>query len=257
MDQNNPFKAPEARVADVVSDNGDLILEGRKVEAGRGMAWITRGWELFRQAPGVWIGLGVVYVVILMAVGIIPFLGGIAVNVLLPIFLGGIMLGCKALDEGNDLTLGHLFAGFSNNTGNLAVAGLIYLLGIVVVVIIAMVIGVIFGVGAGLSGSSGGATAILVTVLISLVVFALIVPLAMAIWFAPALIVFHDVSPFDAMKASFFACLKNIVPFLVYGLVYLVVAIIASIPLFLGWLVLIPVTMASIYAGYRDMFLSE
>lgn len=257
MDQNNPFKAPEARVADVVSDSGDFTLEGRKVEAGRGVVWITRGWELFRQAPGVWIGLGVVYVVILMAVGIIPFLGGIAVNVLLPIFLGGIMLGCKALDEGNDLTLGHLFAGFSNNTGNLAVAGLVYLLGIVVVVVIAIVIGVVFGIGAGLSGSSGGAAAILITALVSLIVFALIVPLAMAIWFAPALIVFNDVSPFDAMKASFFVCLKNVVPFLVYGLVYLIVAIIASIPLFLGWLVLIPVTMASIYAGYRDMFLNE
>ena len=37
--------------------------------------------------------------------------------------------------------------------------------------------------------------------------------------------------------------------------VFFVLAIVASIPLLLGWLVLIPVMMASMYAGYRDMFL--
>jgi MFS family permease len=53
----------------------------------------------------------------------------------------------------------------------------------------------------------------------SLVALALMVPLAMFYWFAPALVVFHGMAPLAAMRASFFGCLANIVPSLVYGVV--------------------------------------
>jgi uncharacterized membrane protein len=60
--------------------------------------------------------------------------------------------------------------------------------------------------------------------------------------------------PVDAMKASFAGCLKNIVPFLLYGVVMLVLCFVAAIPLGLGFLVLGPVAVASMYKGYRDIF---
>ena len=91
-------------------------------------------------------------------------------------------------------------------------------------------------------------------VLAVLAAFALALPLYMALWFAPALIVFDNLKPVDAMKASFFACLKNMVPFLLYSIILLVLCVIAAIPLCLGFLVLGPVIIASIYAGYRDVF---
>ena len=43
-------------------------------------------------------------------------------------------------------------------------------------------------------------------------------------------------------------------PMLVYSLLGLVFAIVASIPLGLGWLVLAPMFAASIYASYKDIF---
>jgi uncharacterized membrane protein len=67
-------------------------------------------------------------------------------------------------------------------------------------------------------------------------------------------VVFHGQSAAQAMKASFVACLKNIVPFLVYGVLTFLLAILASIPFGLGWLVLGPVLAGSLYAGYRDIF---
>ena len=79
-----------------------------------------------------------------------------------------------------------------------------------------------------------------------LIVFGLMLPLVMAIWFAPPLVVFHDMGAGDAMKASFAGCLKNMLPFLLYGIVLLVASVIASIPLMLGWLVLGPVIAATI-----------
>jgi uncharacterized membrane protein len=86
--------------------------------------------------------------------------------------------------------------------------------------------------------------------------FGLTVPLLMAVWFAPALVIFHDLGPTQAMKDSFTGCLRNIVPFLLYSVIWLVLSIIASIPLGLGWLVLGPMTAASIYTAYRDIYLA-
>ena len=79
---------------------------------------------------------------------------------------------------------------------------------------------------------------------------------AMAIWFAPALIVFNAMPPVDALKASFNACLKNIVVFLVYGLMIMVLCFFAALPLGLGFLVLGPVVAGSVYASYRDIFIA-
>ena len=62
----------------------------------------------------------------------------------------------------------------------------------------------------------------------------------------------------DASTLTFGAgCLKNFVPFLLYGVVLLVLCFVAAIPLGLGFLVLGPVAIASIYAGYRDIFAAD
>lgn len=253
--ENNPFKAPAARVADVSDSGGEFIAEGQSVGAGGGAAWLSRGWQMFQMAPGAWIGLAVVYLIIIMVLSFIPFLGALALNLLMPVFIGGIMLGCKALDDGDDFGIGHLFAGFSNNAGNLIMVGVIYLVGIIVVMVVAGAAGAVIGVGAAFGKM--GAMALIPMLIVGLLAMLLIIPLAMAVWFAPALVIFHEVAPFEAMKASFFVSLKNFVPFLIYGLVFFVLAIIATIPLGLGWLVLIPVMMASMYAGYQDMFLRK
>jgi uncharacterized membrane protein len=93
------------------------------------------------------------------------------------------------------------------------------------------------------------------TLLLAILIFmALLVPLLMAIWFAPPLVVFHELGAVAAMKASFAGCLRNMLPFLLYGIVLLVASIVASIPFMLGWLILGPVTAASIYTGYRDIY---
>lgn len=250
MDEN-PFKVPEARVADVSASGGAFIADGRRVAAGRGAAWFSEGWQMFRQAPGVWIGITVAFVIAVVGLSLIP-LAGLLVNILIPVLIGGIMLGCKALDEGDELRFAHLFAGFSGYAGNLVLVGVIYLVGVIAIgIVTALSVGAL---GAGAAAMGGGAKmmgAMLVPILVAL---ALILPLAMAVWYAPALVVFHEVPPFQAMKTSFFVSIKNFLPFLVYGLVFLVLAILATIPLGLGWLVLGPVTYCSVYASYKDMF---
>ena len=76
----------------------------------------------------------------------------------------------------------------------------------------------------------------------------------MAVWYASPLIVLNDLGVGDAMKGSVTGSLKNILPALVFGVCFFLLAILATIPLALGWLVLGPVLLASIYTGYRDIF---
>ena len=83
---------------------------------------------------------------------------------------------------------------------------------------------------------------------------ALLAPLMAALWFAPALVYFHNEPPLTALKVSFFACLKNWLPFLVYGVLLLILLLIAAIPLGLGLLVAGPMTLISGYTSYRDLF---
>ena len=56
------------------------------------------------------------------------------------------------------------------------------------------------------------------------------------------------------MKMSFSGCSRNVMPFLVYGLIGMVLAVVATIPFALGWLVVGPLSIASIYTSYCDIF---
>ncbi len=85
----------------------------------------------------------------------------------------------------------------------------------------------------------------------------LMIPLLMAYWFAPALVIMHGMGAVAAMKASFGACLRNFIPFLIYGIVMMVLVVVAMIPFGLGLLVWIPLSFTSTYAAYRDMFTEE
>jgi uncharacterized membrane protein len=251
----NPYAAPSAHVADIAgsADDGQLIEGGQTVPAGNGWLWIADGFNLFKMNPVVWIVNLIILVVIMIALALIPFLGALGTYILLPIFTGGLMLGCHALTHNEPLEVGHLFAGFREKGGPLAMVGVLYLVGLILIMLVASLF-----VGFGLFGAifTGAKPAMSVTMILlaGLIVLGLSVPLAMAIWFAPALVVFHDLQPMDAMKQSFSGCLKNIVPFLVYGILGLVIGIVAFIPFGLGWLVWGPTLVASVYTGYRDIF---
>ena len=60
--------------------------------------------------------------------------------------------------------------------------------------------------------------------------------------------------PLEALRSSFATSLKNVVPVLLWGLIYIVASIVASIPFGLCWIVLIRVTMVTAYVSYRDVF---
>lgn len=236
-------------------------MEARVVDVGRGWQWIAEAFGLFRKAPAIWIVLMVIYLIIVVAVAMIPLIGSIAMALFAPVFTAGFLIGARALEKGGELEIAHLFAGFRHNTSQLVTAGGIYLVGSI------LVLGAMFLIGGaamfshmtttGTTPEMGSGSMTMGTAQFSLpMLFALLLltPLMMASWFAPALIVFNNLPAWPAMKTSFFACLRNVIPFLVYGVIMLLLMLIAAIPFGLGLLVLLPMFVATMYTSYKDVF---
>ena len=224
----------------------------RVVPAGAAIEWLRFGWDLFTRAPGAWAVMALVFLVLTLAVAMVPLAGALASHLLLPLLVAGVLQAVRRQEEGGKVELNDLFAGFSRETTGLVVVGLCYMLGWFGILAVGMLIGGGSLVGGAATGGFGVAIAgVLLAVMISL---ALAVPLFMAFWFAPALVYFNHMQPVPALKASFSACLKNILPFTVLGLIMGVLFFVAALPMGLGFLILLPVSFAALYASYRDIF---
>lgn len=240
----------------------------RVVEAGRGWRWIVEGFALFRRSPLMWVVLVLVFFIALKLLMRISLLGLVAI-LLLPIFLVGMMEGCKALERDEKFQVGHLLIGFRINVTPLITLGGISLVGNLLIAMIIMAIGgdammtmmkyagqttippeAVQSVQQAMSEATlaAGAGAILS------------LPLMMALWFAPLLVYFNGMKPPQAMLYSFWACWKNTLPFLVYGLIALAALMVvmpvavASGQVDLSLWILAPVLIPSIYASYKDIF---
>lgn len=233
-------------------------MQARALEAGRGWQWIVDGFELFRRSPLVWIVLTLVMVLLWLASLMIPVLGPLLFNLFSPVLFAGLMIGCRALERGEPLEIGHLFAGFREQAAALVTVGGVYLVGTIVVLGLvvlsaggSMMPAVAPKPGTDLEVMGAAARSFALALAVGAAAY---VPLLMLVWFAPPLIVFQRIAPVDAMKLSFGACWKNVLPFLVYGVSALALWILASIPFLLGLIVLVPVLICSVYASYRDVF---
>ena len=92
----------------------------------------------------------------------------------------------------------------------------------------------------------------------------ILLPVVLAAWFSPLLVFFDDLKPVPAMLLSLWACVKNILPLLVYciaalGPLFIITQIAMALTRQpdLGVWLLAPILVPSLYAGYKDLFLRE
>jgi len=247
-------------------------MQIRKVDARHGWQWLVQGLVLFRKDPAHWLMLIALLFIGSRVLLAVPYLG-LLVVLITPNFLAGLTHGAQALEQGKPLRLGYLASGFLKNAGHLITLGGVSLLGHFL-----MLVAMTTVAGAALSDvvqtmSTGAITQETVAamrvaaprLLLSVCVgLAIAVPVMLAVWFAPMLVFFDDMKPGPAMLISLWACLRNIVPMLVYAialmgplLVMMQIGVALTRQPDMGIWLLAPVLVPSLYASYRDLFVQE
>ncbi|MFO1372503.1 MAG: BPSS1780 family membrane protein [Candidatus Competibacteraceae bacterium] len=239
-------------------------MNAMQVNAGRGWGWIVEGWQLFAKAPGIWIVILLIYLGISVALAFIPFIGALANALLSPVLAGGMLYGAAAQARGETLEIAHLFRGFQDQErmgplvllGVISVAGYV-LMGLVVLVLVggsALMGGALHSTGAGLAPEALGGLFAGAGFIALLIVLAIGLLITMALFYGIPLVMLGGQNAWPAAQDSVSACWINVLPLLVFGLIYLVLAVVATIPLLLGFLILGPVTVCAVYASYREVF---
>ncbi len=268
MSTQNPYAPPESDLANPNSNsiqNLTLASSPKSNSAGAAWGWIKSGFANFKASPLFWIINIILMFVIFIVLSLIPFLGMLVTNILNPVMMGGLMLGTYAVSKGQPMTVEHLFAGFKKNTGSLVTVGVLYLVGIIVLLLLTGAIAYFTGgfdgfmtLASAQTGQSPDPTQILAAYsslkIAGLFYIVMLIPLMFSIIFAPALIVMHDLKPIEAMKLSLLGSVKNILPLIIWFILMTLLFILGAIPLALGLLVVIPMLMASTFAAYQTIF---
>ena len=234
-------------------------MEPQRLQARQGWEWIKQGYALFTKAPLLWIVFLMILFVAAVALSSVPVVGEPLVSLLMPVISAGLMAGCRSLQQGDELELAHLFSGFKQHTSSLVTLGGITLASQYLILGVMMVVGGATLVGLLTSGQPDTDPNVLMqaitgasfAVLLGIVLF---IMLMMAMQYAPLLVFFNNATPVQAMKLSLRAFTHNVGPMLVYYITFTFLAILASLPMFLGWLVLLPLVFTSLYASYCDIF---
>ncbi|MFO7541797.1 MAG: BPSS1780 family membrane protein [Thiobacillus sp.] len=232
----------------------------RKVAASQGFQWVADGFRLYRKTPLLLsAAFGLLFGVV-MALGLIPMVGGALSELASPLMVAGFLAAYRALDSGDELELPQFLAGVQGPAVPLMAVGAVQLLGTMLIGKLMLGMGfdpqAVMAAAQDKNASPAEMQAILnqamPAVFTGLLLFT---PLIMATWFAPALILFGGARPATALAVSLRAVAKNWAAMLANGLALgLLLFISALVPMLLGLLVAMPVLFGSLYASYQAIF---
>ncbi len=231
-------------------------MEARIADVSRGVAWFTGGWRLFMKNPGVWVVLGVIFIASLFVLALIPLLGQLLIALFAPVLSAGLLHAAREADNGRALEIPHVLQGFREKeklTPLLSLGG-VALAGLILSIALAFAIGgaSMVAMMAGRHEMGGGAAAGVLVALLAVLLVQLVV--AMALVYAVPLVMFKAMPATQALGSSLKACLRNFLPLTVFGVIYLFVAVVATVPFFLGWIVLLPASAGMLYLSYKDLY---
>jgi len=186
----------------------------------RGFAWLREAATMLAAHRVRWLSLLLAYYAIQFLVSVVPVVGPLAMMVGRPVFTVGFLAAAWTQQRGGVPQIAHLFRGFRTNLRALIPIGIVLVAGTLFAIFAtALVDG-----GALLDAITAGArpdeafvasgrveAAMLFGILCAL-------PTLLAVWFAPALVVFQDCSARQALATSLRASLANWRPLVVYGL---------------------------------------
>lgn len=255
------------------------MLEITRVGPLSGWGWILDALRLFRRSPLAWLVMNLTLLFLGSALMLAPLVGPLVFALLTPVFMAGMMQACYDQEHGAEVKISHLFRGFRSNPAQLVTIGGVYLVGQILVAAIMTWLGgeeLRHALNQALQGSPPAQVApassdrVFFALLVGSVLF---VPLAMAVWFAPALVCLAGVPALRALRLSMQACVRNLPAMLVYSVVLALVIVLAllalrlalsvlpaaltflkgfaALTILVGW---VTVTLITVYTSYRELF---
>jgi hypothetical protein len=195
-----------------------------RYDARQGMVWLAQAYTMFKQQRLAWIVLLLGYYLVLLLLRAVPVLGPYAMTVMKPVFAVGLLAAAWTQERGSPPKLSQLFEGFRANLWALLPIGLFFVIGITTAVFASSLVDggkLLDFLSAGgamteeqlASALAGGSLQIgmLFSALLS-------IPVLIATWWAPALVVFQDARAGAALVASLRAALANWRPLSIYAL---------------------------------------
>ena len=213
-----------------------------RVRAARGWNWLVRAHALFARARLYWLLLILGYWLITIMLTIVPFIGVVAATLLKPVFAVGFLAAAWAQEKGEAPHLSRLFAGFRSNVRALLPLGAVYAAGIALALAISSVMdgGTLMRLVLFAEAPEGNVMAFPGIQGAMAMAALCAVPTLLALWFAPALIVFQDQPTFTALVLSLRAALSNFSAVVIYAM-----------SVFLFWVVIpgIIISMSAVLFG--------
>ena len=167
-----------------------------------------------------WLMLLLAYYVIQLLVSVVPIVGPLAMMVGRPVFTVGFLAAAWTQQRGGVPEIRHLFRGFQTNLRALVPIGVVLVIGTTLAVLAtALVDGGALLDAITASGRPDEALVANARVEAAMLFgIACALPTLLAVWFAPALVVFQDCGARQALATSLRAALANWRPLTVYGI---------------------------------------
>lgn len=262
----------------------------KKTDIRHGWSWVVSGLEMLKKDPGLWAGMGFVFMLIAIVLKLIPFIGLLLLVLLCPMLLAGALHAANNLDGGAvpapaaknsrpgqlpqritaelQRAAGRLFMVFSDEEKILPLMVISTLtLGMVVVINILAVLLKIDGSALTAMAAGSVGPRIWVPALIGwFLVLLLQLALTMGVLYSVPLILFRHEMPLVAIEKSFTTCKQHIVALSVFSVPFLLVNMLISALFFalpfpldylavftLGWIAA-PLFAAGLHRSYQDIF---
>lgn len=238
--------------------SNDLLDKPNHFSAGESIEWLKQAWNLFKNDFVIWLVMMLAWIAIAFFANWVPFVGSLAVAVMTPAVLAGFYYAAHQAYSGRKVQFEDIFYGLQNKLQPLIILGLIQLgFYIAIGLLVALTVG-IGGFAMIASAASDSATGMLMSLVMGAIGTILVmvgsIPFAMAMWYAPILVMFHDLPPVEALKRSFFACLKNWLTWLIFLIVMMILFALSVLTLGLGALLLAALCVITVYISYRAVF---
>jgi hypothetical protein len=188
----------------------------------RGFGWIAESYRMFSRHRVGWLGMLIGYYVALLLIDLIPFAGVLLAPLVKPVLSVGFLAAAWTQERGGKPALPLLLRGFRANLAALLPLGIVFVVGISLAIgatslidggrLLEMLYGTAPAADADPSAAARSVQDTLGSPRVQLaMLFGALcaLPTVLSLWWAPALVVFHDAPMLTALRASLRAAVAN------------------------------------------------